>query len=335
MKKWLGLPIMLVSLAFAGCKNPTGVSMADIGRAEIIAGDGYVAILDEAGNVHISNESECGGENDSFGLVEQLLEASRSGEVVGLLDGGGFAVGLRSNGMLVYRPDAWDECIEGMLEASCAGVEADLISMNLAELASWKNIRRAYGCFPNYVVGILEDGTAVSCGMDELVWGETDQTEVRSWTGLTEIAMAYSGFQVVALREDGEVYQIRVPEAEEWHHITMLAAGDAIYALTETGDVLSSEGVKLNLMKDIIYLAAGTSRNENGIPVDLVLGICRDGRVMDQDGNEWEEFYGCTALDISDFGVIAGVQRDGSVVVGGAADEALRNWAETVQCGRK
>ena len=331
-KKIVILVILFSVLLLSAC----GIKVDGIPNQKhtnLIAGDFYVAILDGSGNLQIGYMANCEYEKERFHLQEYLLDAAQEGNLAGFLDAGNCAVGIRKNGTLAFRPEDWNDYIKNLLENSCVGIEVDLLQERLEETASWENIRTAYGRFPNEVMGILEDGTAISSGLYRVYWNDTDMESVESWTNLTEIAMAYSGFQVVALRDNGDVYQIRVPEAENWHNIKMLATtGSSIYALTNSGDVLSNTEMDLNHMKNITFLAGGQTKTDGIYLEDLILGICQDGTVIDQNGNEWVEFFDCVMLSISNTGIIAGIKKDGTVIVGGSADKTLQNWAGTIHC---
>lgn len=331
-KKTVIFTILFSMLLLSAC----GTKIEGIPNQEhtkLIAGDFYVAILDGTGNFQIGYMDNCEYEKERFHLQEYLLEAAQENNLANILDGGNCAVGIRKNGTFAFQPEDWDDYIKDLLENSCIGVEAGFLQERLEEIASWENIRSAYGRFPDEVIGILEDGTAISCGLYEVSWNDTDMENVESWTNLTEIAMAYSGFQVVALRDNGDVYQIRVPEAENWHNIKMLATtGTNIYALTDNGAVLSNTEIDLSHMKNITYLAGGQMKPDGVHLEDLILGICQNGKVIDQNGNEWKEFYDCVMLSISSTGIIAGIKKDGTVIVGGSVDKTLQNWAKTTNC---
>ena len=331
-KKTVILVILFSILLLSACGTKVE-GIPDQKHTNLVAGDFYVAILNDSDNLQIGYMANCEYEKERFHLLDHLLDAAQEDNLAGILDGGNCAVGIRKNGTLAFQPEDWEDSIKNLLENSCVGIEVDFLQERLEEIASWENIRTTYGHFPNEVIGILEDGTAISSGLYRIYWNDTDMESFESWTNLTEIAMAYSGFQVVALRDNGDVYQIRVPEAENWHNIKMLATtGSNIYALTNSGDVLSNTEMDLSHMKNITFLAGGQTKTDEIYLEDLILGICQDGKVIDQNGNEWKEFFDCVMLSISGTGIIAGIKKDGTVIVGGSADETLQSWARTIHC---
>lgn len=172
-----------------------------------------------------------------FCLAAFSPSASAAGwtNVVDVIAGDGFTVGLRSDGTALF-----------------AGDDADMARA----LASWNGVVRMEKKGWSYVVGYRSDGSVCVASHDP--WGYGDgawtQTELSGWKGITDLQPEYafcaglrSDGTVVLLSRDPEVNRYMNGRTASWQNITQICTGYF--------------GI-LGLRRDGVVEYAGTSRED-------------------------------------------------------------------------
>lgn len=197
---------------------------------------------------------------------------------------------------------------------------------NAEEIGAWKDLYFVAGQYPKCMVGVLQDGTLCGAGIEEELL-----TTVLQWKDIREAALLYGGTKIVAVDQEDTVYAQGV-DVTTWPHIRTIAAGkNMFFGLTEKGDVVHTafvldEDYSTEQMHDIVSIAVGYDCKKNQ---DVIYGIRKDGKVVDNLGMEIPGFENMAEIDVTmSDAVLVGLTRNNKMIVGEGADEHFYTLAK-------
>lgn len=337
MKKIINIILVLWTAVFVmtGCnegektnlkekKSATETEIPDMGR--IAAGAYYIAVLDDKNKVHIAWKT------DYFSYAE--TENTDWGGTVRLLKNEEFPIAMSEDGKIIVPGGqsaaelwkAWQDTMQELPADAVLGSPFLNDYENAEEIGAWKDLYFVAGQYPKCMVGVLQDGTLCGAGIEEELL-----TTVLQWKDIREAALLYGGTKIVAVDQEDTVYAQGV-DVTTWPHIRTIAAGkNMFFGLTEKGDVVHTafvldEDYSTEQMHGIVSIAVGYDCKKNQ---DVIYGIRKDGKVVDNLGMEIPGFENMAEIDVTmSDAVLVGLTRNNKMIVGEGADEHFYTLAK-------
>ena len=190
---------------------------------------------------------------------------------------------------------------------------------NAEEIEAWEGLRFATGQYPKCMIGVLQNGMLCGAGIDEELL-----TQILLWKDIKEVAFLYRGTKIVAIDKEGIAYAQGV-DVTAWPHIRMVVSGkNMFFGLTEEGNVVHTDFIfeddySTEKMHDIVSIAVGYDCKKNQ---DVIYGIRKDGRVVDNFGREIKGFENMKEIDVTTIdAILVGLTHNNKMIVGEGADE--------------
>ncbi len=318
----LWLTGIILGLAGCGTERVTAEN-----RDAIVAGDYYIAVTDDDGDIHIAYETdrECYDiTNSSWGEVDKWMKNAA------------FPVGISVEGGLIFpKGQSYEELLaaekkkQEELPLGAVYGEGHVADLYAAEqMQMWNSIQMVAGTYPGCVLGIKKDGSVCEAGITEIAGSIED---VLAWTNMVDVAILYNGEEIVGLDKEGNVYTKGIEDVV-WTDVKEIEAGNTmIFGLREDGSVVHTEyplakDYSTDAMQDIAAIAVGYDAEA---ALDVVYGIREDGKVMDRFGQEMTGFTNMLEIDVTTVnGIIIGRNTEDQLVISQDADENLRKLVE-------
>lgn len=318
--------ILGVLLCLTGCGSKEKLSYED--KDTLVAGNYYIAAMEENGEVHIAYQTEW--EN-----YPEIYESDWSG-IERLMKNEDVPVGISEQGTFIFpKGYSYEELVAQQQKYLAelpfganygAGVSAYIGAAEQSH--AWTDLKLVTGSYPGSALGVKKDGTLCQAGIWEITGGIEDILGKRN---IKDAAILYSGEKIAVLDEEGTVYTSGLEEVN-WTDVVAVEAGrQMIFGLKADGTVVHSEyhfakDYSTEGMKDIVFLAVGYD-SENIL--DVVYGIRKDGKVVNQYGREVPGFEDMVEIDVSMWeGTLFGKNAAGKLVVGTEADENFKKMVE-------
>lgn len=296
----------------------------------IVAGNYYIAVLDDEGSVKYAYQE---GRGDYLEIEELAWE-----NVACLIENDDFPVAISESGrLLVPKGQSLGELLQAFREmeaelplgAVLGNSHFDHIE-TAEKVEAWDALEIAVGNYPHYVLGVQKSGTLCEAGISGKV--EQEQIDaVLSRQNVRDVAMLYGGEQIVCLEEGGSIYSTGA-RTDGWADMVSLEAGKVmIFGLTADGKVLHTgysfaKDYSTEAMHDIVFIAVGYDADIN---MDVLYGIRKDGKVVDHLGQEVTGFEGMAEIDVTlTGGTIIGLNKDGKLLISEDADANYKKLVE-------
>lgn len=335
MRRRLQIIVILCVVIFSlsACQNNGGEDVeSSLPRVmnRVVAGNYYVAVLDDKGSVKYAYQE---GWGDYFKIEELDWE-----NVARLMKNDDFPVAISEEGkLLVPKGQSSEELLQAFREMEAelpVGAVLGTAHFDHIETAekveAWDTLELAVGNYPHYVLGVQKNGMLCEAG----IFGKAEQEQIDAILGrqnVRDVAMLYGGGQIVCLEEGGSIYSAGV-RTDGWADMVSVEAGKVmIFGLTADGKVVHTEypfvkDYSTEAMQDIVFIAVGYDINSN---MDVLYGIRKDGKVVDHLGQEVPGFEDMAEIDVTlADGTIIGLNKDGQLLISEDADANFQKFVE-------
>ena len=299
-------------------------------KDRIVAGNYYIAVLDDEGSVKYAYQE---GRGDYLEIEELAWE-----NVACLIENDDFPVAISESGkLLVPRGKSSEELLQEFqemeaelpLDAVLGTAHFDHIE-TAEKVEAWDALEFAVGNYPHYVLGVQKSGMLCEAGIS----GKAEQEQidaVLSRQNVRDVAMLYGGGQIVCLEEGGSIYSAGARTDGRADMVSVEAGKVMIFGLTADGKVVHTEypfakDYSTENMHDIVFIAVGYDMDTN---MDVLYGIRKDGKVVDHLGQEVTGFEDMAEIDVTlTGGIILGLNKEGQLVISEDADINFQKLVE-------
>lgn len=288
-------------------------------KGRITAGAYYVAALDEKKKIHIAWQTDytfyAETENTDWGHIDRLLKNEEFPLAISEDEKIIVPKGQSAEELMI----AWQDAMRELPEDAVLGNSFIFDYENAEEIEAWEELRFATGQYPKCMIGVLQNGMLCGAGIDEELL-----TQILLWKDIKEVAFLYRGTKIVAIDKEGIAYAQGV-DVTAWPHIRMVVSGkNMFFGLTEEGNVVHTDFIfeddySTEKMHDIVSIAVGYDCKKNQ---DVIYGIRKDGRVVDNFGREIKGFENMKEIDVTTIdAILVGLTHNNKMIVGEGADE--------------